>query len=847
MKTMILSTIGIGGALFACLAFAIPFASRPAESLSVGDAAPPLSVSRWVKGEAVTELDPAQTYVVEFWATWCPPCRASIPHLTELAHQYTNATFIGMNVWERGEKPADKVAAFVQDMGDRMDYRVALDTSDQFMAKRWMEAAGQRGIPAAFVVHQGKVAWIGHPLGGLGEILAELAAGVFDPAKAKERAMAKKREATEARRIAGTYEEYLAAVGENPDADKAAQLARQIEEQDLRNPDLLNAMAWTILTHSAVKHRDVPLATRLAKKALEASGEKRADILDTYARALWEADRKTEAVAYQKKAVAVDPNDLGIAVTLERYLDQTRPEGPPLALATERFGALAAAANDAIYVLGGHCDTGIVGSIERFTADARAAETLSASIQPRRFVSGAAYGGKIYVAGGAALHPDEDVVAPTDLFEEFDPATGNVRRLPNLPLAVSRAGAAVVGDRLYVVGGAQGEEDPRLKTVQIFDFTTETWTRGADLPIGREGQVFEADGNIYAPGGFDGTVALRDFQVYDPAADRWSELPKLPVKTSANHGGALHGQLYLFGDYEELGRTVVFDFAKQAWTRLDIGYIPARHAALAQSGDDWFVIGGNVQSGPPYLNRIQRFSAKNLAEAPRREWQGAAEIAPAPAGNGPESTGQRSSYAERRRQRQIEPARPLAQRPDPGQPVAPRPRSRIDFYTDMLDRNPDDVGALHWRGFLYAMMGEERLARRDFEKAIRLAPKAANIRWSYGWALLNLGAYEQAVRQWETMGKLDPTIPPNGDHHLALAYWAAGQKEKALKIFNETVAREPGFWISRAHARRYSANWTEKEKAILFGLYDAWRRIYSPPADPADYPLPAADRPASER
>lgn len=269
MKTKRFAAIAAALALFAGLASAIPFAGRPGESLAVGDAAPPLNMSRWVKGEAVAELDPAGTYVVEFWATWCPPCRASIPHLTELAHQYTNATFIGVNVWERGEKPADKVLPFVENMGDQMDYRVAMDTSGQFMAKRWMEAAGQRGIPAAFVVHQGKVAWIGHPMRGLADTLAELASGQFDPEKAQERAVAEKREAAEARTVAATYGEYLEAVGENGAADKAAQLARQLEELNPQNPDLLNAMAWTILTHPVVKQRDVPLATRLAKKALE--------------------------------------------------------------------------------------------------------------------------------------------------------------------------------------------------------------------------------------------------------------------------------------------------------------------------------------------------------------------------------------------------------------------------------------------------------------------------------------------------------------------------------------------------------------------------------------------------
>ena len=43
-----------------------------------------------------------------------------------------------------------------------------MDTPDNNMAKTWMMAAGQNGIPCAFVVGKdGKIAWIGHPMAGL--------------------------------------------------------------------------------------------------------------------------------------------------------------------------------------------------------------------------------------------------------------------------------------------------------------------------------------------------------------------------------------------------------------------------------------------------------------------------------------------------------------------------------------------------------------------------------------------------------------------------------------------------------------------------------------------------------
>jgi thiol-disulfide isomerase/thioredoxin len=161
------------------------FSAAADEILNIGDAAPPLAVSGWPKGEKIEKFEPGKTYVVEFWATWCGPCWASIPHLTELAHQYKEkgVQFIGVDVWEDDVK---KVQPFLDEMGDKMDYNVALDTvpeggnpNDGAMVKDWMKAADEHNIPAAFVVRDGKIAWIGHTM-DLEKHLAKIIAGEWD-------------------------------------------------------------------------------------------------------------------------------------------------------------------------------------------------------------------------------------------------------------------------------------------------------------------------------------------------------------------------------------------------------------------------------------------------------------------------------------------------------------------------------------------------------------------------------------------------------------------------------------------------------------------------------------------
>lgn len=162
---------GLGSGLGVALAADPSASGERAPALKVGDAAPKLAIEKWVKGEAVDSFQSGKVYVVEFWATWCPPCREAIPHLTKLQKANDkDLVVIGVASSERkkdgeeGDKRLERLEAFVKKQGEAMEYRVGFDP-DRKMGRAWLQAAGQNSIPCSFVVGaDGKVAFIGNPL-----------------------------------------------------------------------------------------------------------------------------------------------------------------------------------------------------------------------------------------------------------------------------------------------------------------------------------------------------------------------------------------------------------------------------------------------------------------------------------------------------------------------------------------------------------------------------------------------------------------------------------------------------------------------------------------------------------
>ncbi len=166
-------------------------ATEPA--LRLGEPAPPVAVGSWVQGEPITKLDSTKAYLIDFWAIWCGPCVAEVPHLNELYLKFKDKglVVIGQAVSKQDQ---EKVKPFVSKMADKMTYRVALDDFSNSergaMAASWYDAVWLKTLPSAILVGKdGRIGWIGGPRNLKDSLIEDALSGTLDPVKVKAEAM----------------------------------------------------------------------------------------------------------------------------------------------------------------------------------------------------------------------------------------------------------------------------------------------------------------------------------------------------------------------------------------------------------------------------------------------------------------------------------------------------------------------------------------------------------------------------------------------------------------------------------------------------------------------------------
>ena len=155
-------------------AFVLLASSLAFSAVTVGKTAPEINAGSWYNadGKKVSLADlKGKVTVVEFWATWCPPCRKSIPHLNKLHKKYKDK---GVVIIGLSNEKSDTVKKFVKKQN--MKYIVGAGSKSG-------GTYGVSGIPTAFIIGaDGTLLWKGHPMNGMDAAL-EKAVKSVKPAK----------------------------------------------------------------------------------------------------------------------------------------------------------------------------------------------------------------------------------------------------------------------------------------------------------------------------------------------------------------------------------------------------------------------------------------------------------------------------------------------------------------------------------------------------------------------------------------------------------------------------------------------------------------------------------------
>lgn len=326
--------------------------------LSIGDEAPAIDISHWVKGETIQSFEKEKIYVVEFWATWCGPCIASMPHLSEIQEKYADYDVTVVSV---SDEPLQKVVSFLfkeyqrdgKIHNDRTHYTLTTDP-DRSVFNDYMVAGGHGGIPTAFIVGRtGHIEWIGHPA-RMDDAIDGVAHDTWDRDAFKDEYEAQmkprwtqyaSRNAMNKAMAAGDWDTVLDLMDKNinaapdnnnlkmqkfttiltkmKDSDRAYSYGEDVIRAGWDDSQLLNAIAWYVVDNGDVPHRNIAFATKAANRAMELTNGEDAAILDTVARCHYEAGDLDRAIKFQMKAVKHAPEGAmgeGIQEALDKYL-----------------------------------------------------------------------------------------------------------------------------------------------------------------------------------------------------------------------------------------------------------------------------------------------------------------------------------------------------------------------------------------------------------------------------------------------------------------------------------------------------------------------------------------------
>jgi len=141
----------LSGVIFILVAVAVIYAINSmedgTEDAALGESAPDFEL-RSLTGEVVKLSDyKGQKVMINFWATWCPPCEAEMPDIEMLHQQFPDYKILAINV-----DPENDIEGYIEQRG--LTFPVLLEEKDQSGRGFTEKAYGVTGYPTTFFIDE---------------------------------------------------------------------------------------------------------------------------------------------------------------------------------------------------------------------------------------------------------------------------------------------------------------------------------------------------------------------------------------------------------------------------------------------------------------------------------------------------------------------------------------------------------------------------------------------------------------------------------------------------------------------------------------------------------------------
>jgi len=227
--------------------------------------------------------------------------------------------------------------------------------------------------------------------------------------------------------------------------------------------------------------------------------------------------------------------------------------GPGLAVGTDNAGAVMSGGK--LFVFGGEATP----TVQVYDVAAGSWGTASSLPSPRFSSAVELVGTDVHLIGGWSFDRSNNVsVASHDVFD-LTSRTYLGGAHASMATARNHAFSGVIGGKIYVTGGRspghEGNDGQNVTSTEVYDPGPDSWSPAADLPTPRSGGASAVvGGKLYVLGGqLPGNTVYKTIERFDPSSGAWQKLDDMPVYAAGQRAVAIGGDIYMIGGFARSG------------------------------------------------------------------------------------------------------------------------------------------------------------------------------------------------------------------------------------------------------------------------------------------------------